>query len=496
MSFKDDFREFSQLLSADRTLKLLRAENAPLIMGFLRNTFQDESEVDYVDAREHLTEYLEDLKKLRPEVGWQSASFYFREWMDSGWIRELNNRLTMTDAAQKAISFCNVLRNRVVSTSSTHLQILQSEIQNLYLRISVDRRTRIRELKRRKKELDVEIELIRQGLDRSMTEAEQREKIRAIYDLASRLPNDFRKLEEECREDDKRIRIRMTEMDQNKGEVLKNVLELEDLHRQSDYGAAYEGFYRLISDKEIRDTFTARIRSILNMPIASNLNDKERLFMLRLVDRLNMESSRIIKIRQRIDENLRSFIESTNFEENKQVAVMLRKLEKVALELKKTNTNLSRSDLDLSFSHGSADINSIQSIVVKEPEAVADFSGISEQKEETEIRDELFDQMDTVRMRDVRDAVDRALEKADGPVTVAEIIGQNEIRYGIQEVICYLRIASELTGGPDSDASDEVVIDDDRYPGRKLKLKIPHHLLQSEHMKRDGKREENAGAEA
>lgn len=42
----------------------------------------------------------------------------------------------MTDADQKAIDFCDRLENIVVSTSATHLEILQQEVQKLYIQVA------------------------------------------------------------------------------------------------------------------------------------------------------------------------------------------------------------------------------------------------------------------------------------------------------------------------------------------------------------------------
>ena len=66
MNFLDDFIFYGSLISDNRTLKLLRADNAPLIMAFLKNIFQEESEVDYIEARERLTEFLSELQKQYP----------------------------------------------------------------------------------------------------------------------------------------------------------------------------------------------------------------------------------------------------------------------------------------------------------------------------------------------------------------------------------------------------------------------------------------------
>lgn len=137
MNFISDFSKYSSILEINNTWKLLRAKSAPFVISFLKNIFSKDREVPYEYARANLKEFSDDLvNKLSPEDRKQSAKDYLREWMDRGWLRELDNKLFMTDAAQKAIDFCDRLENKVVSTSATHLEILQQEVQKLYIQVA------------------------------------------------------------------------------------------------------------------------------------------------------------------------------------------------------------------------------------------------------------------------------------------------------------------------------------------------------------------------
>ncbi len=482
MNFLDDFIFYGSLISDNRTLKLLRADNAPLIMAFLKNIFQEESEVDYIEARERLTEFLSELQKQYPDENRSSATVYFREWIANGWIREMNNRLTMSDAAQKAINMCTVLNSRIVSTSATHLQILQTEIQKLYIQVSSDKKERIKELRLKKKEIEEEIELIRAGKDMDLSPEEQRERIRAIYDIACRLPEDFRRLEEESRDVDKQIRIRISESRYTKGELLQNVLNDERQQRLTDYGAAYEGFMNLLSDKNTTDNFTRQINAILAKPIAGNLTDDQQFFLKNLIDKLNFESSRVIRVRQRIDENLRIYIESASFEENRLLAGLLKKLDKMALHLKDSGVNLNKAELDIYIENSSADVNSVESITIAEPVGLINTENMVIHETGRTLSNDILGMLDTVRMQDVRASFNRTVralrqQRKDEPVTVADIVSGNTIRYGLQEVVAYIRVANEQKAVITPGIYDEILIDDNRYAGRKLKIRIPRQTV-------------------
>ena len=269
MNFISDFSRYNSLLEVNNTWKLLRAKSAPFVISFLKNIFAKEREVPYEYARANLKEFLDELvNKLTPEERKQSAKDYLRDWMDRGWIRELDNKIFMTDAAQKAIEFCDRLENKVVSTSATHLEILQQEVQKLYVQISENKRLRIKELNAQIKKLQAEKKLISEGKESRLNDYQKQEKIKAVYDMASRLPSDFRKLEEETVDIARKIRVQMIENSQTKGQLLSDVLAQENIQRRTEYGAAYEGFFALICEEDVCSNFKKQIDYILSKPIA------------------------------------------------------------------------------------------------------------------------------------------------------------------------------------------------------------------------------------
>ena len=257
MNFIADYTTLNDLLTNNKTWKLLRADRAPLILAFLKNLFNNETEVSYGSARANLIEFLKQLEPDLNQADFENivtskSSDLLREWINNGWLTELNNNVTLTDSSQRALDFCNLLANRTVNTSATHLQIFLNELQQLYVRVGIDKKARTSELIKQKKELEEEIKLIREGRQIPLTESQKRERIRTLFDLASRLPRDFRKLEEETREIDRRIRVRMIEENTTKGNLLKKVLREESEQRLTDYGSAYEGFFKMLCDSQIQ----------------------------------------------------------------------------------------------------------------------------------------------------------------------------------------------------------------------------------------------------
>jgi hypothetical protein len=492
MNFLADYTKLNDLLGTNRTWKLLRADRAPMIIAFLKNLFANETEVPYGTARANLIEFL---KQIEPELEKENfenivtskSSDLLREWINNGWLTELNNCITLTDSSQRALDFCNLLVNRTVNTSATHLQIFLNELQQLYVRIGIDKKAKTSELIKQKKELEEEIRLIREGRQIPLTEPQKKERIRTLYDLASRLPRDFRKLEEETREIDRRIRVRMIEENTTKGNLLKRVLKEEAEQRQTDYGSAYEGFFKMLCDSEVVDKFKSQMAFVLSQPIAQYLNKNEISFLKKMIPVLLSECQHVQDVRSRIDENLRMYVESSDFQENRTVTELLSKLERFGVMLKDTTSNLQRERLDIKLEGGGIKVCSIENFRIKRPDEITDYSGVQEHQNSSVISNHIIKSLDTVRIKDVRDSIRRTLGRASS-MTVAEIISKNKILYGLQEVVAYVRVANELKAELDQSQNDQIEVKDFRNPNKILRITIPRQVLNSQNM-RDSERE-------
>ncbi|MGN1392854.1 MAG: DUF3375 domain-containing protein [Succinivibrionaceae bacterium] len=478
MNFIDDYNSLSALLQDNRTWKLLRAETAPLIIAYLKNIFTEEREVAYDTARANLKEFLEEYRKQEKLDAERPATEYLREWMDKGWIMEMNNTIIMTDSAQKAISFCKMIKNNTVSTSATHLQILQNEIRQFCIDIGTDNKLRIAALREQRDELDTRIKMISSGKDKGLTESEKKERIRAISDLAVRLPDDFRLLEEETRNIDRAIRVKMIEKGGTKGRVLKHVLDEEKRQRKTDHGAAYDGFFKLICDHDNMQAFKDQVSYILSQPVAKYISKEQSEFLRKLVDILVRECDRVRKVRARIDENLRIYIESSDFQENFVVSKLLQQLERTGVTMHKRDINL-RTEIEVVIDTGTVKVSSPLAITLKRPNEITDYSDIEEHENSSTVSQRILKNLDLVRMSEIRKSIIKTLGNAS-EMSVADIIRKNTIRYGLQEVVSYVRAAGEYKARTDNSEKDTVEVRDCRKPGSILKISIPRQILSSQ----------------
>ncbi|MGN0916145.1 MAG: DUF3375 family protein [Succinivibrio sp.] len=482
MNFIADFSRLETLSESNKTWSLLRAKTAPLIISFLKNIFAVEREVDYEYARANLKEFLSQVKaKLDTEEQKTTANDYIQAWISRGLLIELNDKLTMTDAAQKAIEFVEKLETRIVSTSATHLEILLDAVQKLYINVGTDKRLRMREIDSQIKKLQQEKKLIRENKDYALDDYSKRERVKAIYDMAANLPSDFRRLEEETVEAAKQTRTRIILDDSTKGQLIEDVLKYEEEQRRTDYGQAYEGFFKLICQEELCSKFKDQMEYILTRSFVEDvLNKKQKNFLHNLVNILVDDCDRIRSVRARIDANLRSYLESGEFKENKRVNKLISMLEKEAVNLKELDINMYTKELPVSIEKNKVIIRSVETLskALKVPDRAPELSEIEMHENQSHISQDILNQLDGVRLSDVRKKIISMLGKT-AAMSVGEIISRSILRHGLEEVVAFVRVAREINTDETAQTEEIIVKLPSEEGEKKYRITLPKIMLSS-----------------
>lgn len=92
MSLHEQQARFRRLLFEHAAWRLLHAENAPIILAFINDLFAQDSEVPFGKARVALEAELpiwQEVYGLHDNAG-----TYLRQWIQAGWLRELDDKLT------------------------------------------------------------------------------------------------------------------------------------------------------------------------------------------------------------------------------------------------------------------------------------------------------------------------------------------------------------------------------------------------------------------
>lgn len=475
MNFSGWLARFRRLQDEHATWKLLHADNAPVILAFIADLFAEENEVPFARARIAL-----DAELVRGrELGyWQSesgAGIYLNQWIRAGWLREMDDMLSKTDASETALRFCRALDEPAAGTSASHLRIVQDAVREFAVAVNPDLDARIAQLEQRRQEIQRNIDEMQAGVSVELSEAEQRERIREIYQLASVLTGDFRRVEDDIRRLDKDLRIQIIEGDSTRGDVLLELMEKEALLANTDAGSAFEGFFQLLCDQNRSTEFSDQLRAILSLPVAQRLNSSQRQFLARLMRELSRESERVFSIRRRTEEGLRGYIESGAAQENRAVTRLLAELERAAVALRENGCDLkTRTRLELHV--GVPGIRSPESLSLRQPDENLDTSGVEEQANHREPSMDMLDSLEAVQIRQVAERTLEALRR-HGPMTISTLSSYQPLQEGLEELVACMRVARAVHA-TDLDATEQVEFHD-RH-GVRIRASIPSLLMSAD----------------
>ena len=472
MNFQGLQAKYKRLFTENAAWKLLSAGNAPYILAFIADLFSNESEVPYGRARVMLSSEIERCRELGIWSTETSAGTYLNQWIRNGWLREMDDSLTKTDASEMALRFCKGLDERSAGTTASHLRIVQEAVRDLAVAISPNVDERISLLESKKSEIQREIDALEAGIVPELSEIEQRERIREIYLLASVLTGDFRRVEDEIRGLDKDLRVQVIEGAASRGDILLSVMEKEALLSTTEAGSAFEGFFQLLCDQNRSLEFREQLRSILARPLAHQLSDNQHQFLNQLMRELTKESDRVFHIRRRTEEGLRSYVESGAAAENQAVDRLLSKLERQAVALRNEGTNL-KTETSLSLPVGPIEIKSPESMRLRNADDKLDTSDVEEKANSREPSANVLDCLDAVQVREVAHHIRDSL-KEHGPMSIAALTKKNPLRSGLEELVAYLRVAKAI-GAPNLEQKEDVALMDKQ--GAMLKASIPTYLL-------------------
>lgn len=475
MSFQRLQAKYRRLFNESAAWKLLRIDNAPYVLAFINDLFLEENEIPYGRARIILDAEIERSRELGI---WQTeinAGTYLNQWIRNGWLREMDDLLTKTDASEIAMRFCMGLDEHRSGTTASHLRIVQEAVRDLAVAINPNTDERVLLLESKKAEIQQELNALQAGIVVELSEAEQRERIREIYHLASILTGDFRRVEDEIRQLDKALRIKIIEDGASRGEVLLSVMEKEALLSSTDAGSAFEGFFQLLCDQNRSVELREQLRSILSRPAAEQLSSSQRQFLNQLMRELSRESERVFRVRRRAEEGLRSYIESGALAENRAVDLLLVSLERQAVLIRDAGVDL-KTLTTLNLPVGPIEIKSPESMLLKSPDEKLDTSGVEEKTNTRDPSVQVLASLDAVQIREVAHLVLATL-KALGPMSIAGLTRQHPLKSGLEELVAYLRVAKAV-GATVLEQKEVVEVIDKQ--GIALRASIPTYLLSAD----------------
>jgi hypothetical protein len=205
------------------------------------------------------------------------------------------------------------------------------------------------------------------------------------------------------------------------------------------------------------------------------LHPDERQFLSRLVRELSRESERVLLVRRRAEENLRAYIESSEFRENRAVARILAELERRAVELRDAGITAS-ARTRLTLTSGRAELSSVETIRLRLPDESLQLGPVEKDHGTRALSEAMLEHLETVKVLEVAADVFK-LVTMHGPMTLGEVIEMRPLTAGIEELVAHVRIAQAVNAPREESTESLTILGQD---GARLRATIPTYVLTPE----------------
>lgn len=324
---------------------LLTLDSAPLIAGFLHHAFirPNKRAIRQRELISALDDYLYDLRlsygeKLYP----RSSKEYLDTWAhaDYAFLRkyyppqEDEAEYDLSAATEKALEWLNSLREKQFVGTESRLLTIFELLRNLVHETEGDAEARIAELNKRKTEIEEEISRLQAGdVPLSLPSSTQvKERYFQIEETARQLLSDFRQVEANFRQLDQKTRERIALADKPKAELLAEIFGERDAISSSDQGRSFEAFWTFLMSVERREELQTLLAQALDLPEITDMLQDRWLADYRF--HLSEAGEKVQRTAAQLVEQLRRFLDSQMWLENKRIADIIRDIEKKSLALK------------------------------------------------------------------------------------------------------------------------------------------------------------------
>lgn len=327
------------VLDQHKAVKLLRKQHAPLIIAFLWSAFKEVHRQAY-GSRE-LTSLLSDYLFFANEEGTlypKPARAYLEEWTQEGFLRQFyeNNdeeaTFELTPATERALLWITELDKReFVGAESRLLQVFQ-QLRDLAIGSALTKQERLEQLLEQREALDKEILAIDNDEFDRLDPTRIRERYALIEETAGKLLSDFRQIEDNFRQLNARAREEQITRQSSRGVVLDEIFSAQDAIMETDQGKTFHAFWAFLMDQSRQDELDKLVRQVFDQPEISG--SWERSVLPRLKMSLVEAGDRVNKTTDRLVEQLRRFLVSRAFLENKRAGQIIEEIEQLALKVK------------------------------------------------------------------------------------------------------------------------------------------------------------------
>ena len=472
------FEKIYQLLTANTTVKLITATNAPLIISFLFKAFKQNNliTISEKDLAVILSDHLYLISQTDNKYSRQPKE-YLTDWTNSGFLRKYFQNTDepiyeLTPATENALKWIDDLdRTEFIGTES-RLKSLFEKLKELSLKAKGDFATRFQELEAKKKAVEQEIEDLKHGKMDVLDDRQIKEHYFLIEETAKYLLADIRQVEENFRTLDRNFRKKIITTSQVKGKVLEELFQQQDFLLDTDQGKSFIAFWEFLLSQSKQDEFEKVVEEVLSIPVIQQMK-KENFSIDNIRNNLVDAGDKTNKTTNSLLEQLRKYLEHKSFFENKRIHDNIAE----ALKIISENAEMDFGKFFLLKLDKTIDIDLIADRPLFNPPQKVKFSNSNlEEGKSISSNDLLFEQFE-IDIAELKNKIKTAL-KHKAQVSFSDFIKEFEIEKGVAEVVAYVEIASKEKSKHIIDESFHDLIEiKNSKTDKNFKVKVPQIIF-------------------
>ncbi|MFZ3494663.1 DUF3375 domain-containing protein [Streptomyces sp. 5.8] len=261
---------------------LLRADNAALVLSFCGTVFVEENARGVPESvlESRLDDQLYLLNEREPGSFPRTAAGYLAEWTKIGWLRKFyppgedEAHFDATTALEKAVAWVRDLPARSFIGTESRLNTVVTLLRQMAFGAQTDPQARIDELRRERDALDAQIARLLTGEVELLSPLALLDRYQQVESIAVELLRDFREVEANLRELDRRLRRQVATAEGGKGEQLAAFLLERDEIAQSDQGQSFQAFFDYLLSPRRQQELRELLQQVTQLPQLEGRTDR------------------------------------------------------------------------------------------------------------------------------------------------------------------------------------------------------------------------------
>lgn len=475
-----DYLHVKSLKETHPTIRLLNADNCPLIISFLFQSFKqvNKTSVSNDELVSSLTDYLYFLRSLCGDDAYpETAQNYLDKWANDQYLRKYYPQNTdeahfeLTPATEKALEWLKDLEARqFVGTESRLIRVIEI-LREIVYQTTDDPTKRLEELERQKNAIDTEIQKIASGSIDTLSQTQIKERYFEAYDVAHKLLSDFKQIEYNFRQLDQEIREKQILDGHNKGEFLEGIFSSQDLLLNSDQGRSFRAFWQLLMSQREQDELDALIDAIVSLPEIQSVKEDDTLEELK--SRLIEAGDRVNKTNHILVEQLRKYLEEKIYLDDKIIIELIKEIKQFAVQVKDTPP----SNKDFLMVEDKPQIEMIMERPLWDVSKSPELKKFDLEEGSSDLVDvkQLYEQFN-VDKEELRLRIDDMLN-SNSQITLRSIVERFPVDRGLAEILVYMEIALKRERTLiNEDICDSIILWN-RNSNRYFKIELPQIIF-------------------